>query len=206
MSNIPKMKNSYRASSALHDEPSSVDAIDPGPRLLVVVLTVFFTAAMAFLVVPVEGAEPSGTAVKKSALPDPNWKPPVTPEIVVTPPIDKERVKEIAKKWGVEIISLNISAGGYMMDFRFRVLDVEKSKIFFDSRIKPLLLVEKSNAKLPVPMAAKVGAFRTTNRGNNIKPDKTYYIVFGNPDAHVKSGDKVTMLLGDERIKDLTVH
>jgi hypothetical protein len=180
--------------------------MDPGPNLVVMALVVLLTAVTAFFVLPVEGAEQTATAVKKSALPDPNWKPPVTPEIVVTPPLDKERVKEVAEKWGVEIISLNISAGGYMMDFRFRVLDVEKSKLFFDSRIKPLLLVEKSNAKLPVPMAAKVGAFRTTNRGNNIKPNKTYYIVFGNPDSHVKSGDKVTMLLGDEQIKDLTVH
>ena len=121
-------------------------------------------------------------------------------------PIDAELSKQILEKWGIEIISLNLTAAGYMIDFRFRVHDVDKALIFFDSRINPYLLVEKSHAKLPVPMAAKVGAFRVTNRGKNILPDKIYYIIFGNPDSHVKSGEKVTMVIGDFKAEHMTVH
>jgi len=55
-------------------------------------------------------------------------------------------------------------------------------------------------------MAAKVGAFRATNRGKNIKPNKKYYMVFGNPDAHVKSGDKVTMVIGDFKAEHMAVR
>lgn len=120
--------------------------------------------------------------------------------------VSADLANEIADKWGIRLISLRLTAAGYMIDFRFRVLNVEKSKNFFDQRVKPHLVVERSNAKLPIPMAAKVGAFRTTNRGQNIKPNKTYYMVFGNPDAHVKSGEKVTMVIGDFKAEHLIVH
>jgi len=155
-----------------------------------------------------EQASESAPAAPKDADSDPfkDWKPPTTPEIVITPPIGPEQIKQIAEQWGVEIISLSLTAANYMIDFRFKVLDVEKSKIFFDSRVKPYLLVERSHAKLPVPMAAKVGAFRPTNRGKNILPNKKYYMVFGNPDAHVKSGDKVTMVIGDFKAEHMTVR
>jgi hypothetical protein len=31
-------------------------------------------------------------------------------------------------------------------------------------------------------------------------------MVFGNPDAHVKSGEKVTMVIGDFKAEHLTVY
>jgi hypothetical protein len=55
-------------------------------------------------------------------------------------------------------------------------------------------------------MATKVGAFRPTNRGKNIKADKTYYMVYGNPDSHVKPGEKVSVVIGDFRAEHLTVR
>lgn len=134
------------------------------------------------------------------------WQPPLAKQVIQASPIDKEQAKWLKEELGVEIVSLQLTAAGYMMDFRFHVHDVEKSKIFFDQRIKPHLLAEKSNAKLPVPMASKVGAFRPTNRGKNIKPNKNYYIIFGNPDAHLKSGDKVTLVLGNIKVKNITVN
>jgi hypothetical protein len=176
-----------------------------------IALLIFIGLIIGLLVTSVYGDEtlPSGEpASAATAEKDPykDWAPPATPKIEIQSPIDPEQSKRIKEKWGVEIISLSLTAANYMIDFRFNVLDVEKSKIFFDHRVKPYLLVERSHAKLPIPMAAKVGAFRATNRGKNIKPNKKYYMVFGNPDAHVKSGDKVTMVIGDFKAKHLTVH
>ena len=175
---------------------------------LVFIIGLFFSIFSTFAVAIVsnETATPEVVAEEQVDKPAIEWKPPVAPKVSAPSPIDPDQSKEILKKWGVEIISLNLTAAGYMMDFRYRVHDVEKSKIFFDSRIKPYLHVEKSIAKLPVPMAAKVGAFRPTNRGKNIKPNKIYYMVFGNPDAHVKSGEKVTLVIGDFKAEHLTVH
>lgn len=178
-----------------------------GPALAAMALLIFIVLLFGLLF-SVFNADAAETAPQSNGkrMPPADFKPPVVQQVEIPPMVDEQRAKEIADTLGVELISLRLTAAGYMIDFRFRVLDVEKANVFFDSRIKPLLLVEKSHAKLPVPMAEKVGALRTTNRGKNIKPNKNYYIVFGNPDAHVKSGEKVTMLLGDVQIKDLTVH
>lgn len=114
--------------------------------------------------------------------------------------------KSLAEQWGVEVIGIRRTSAGYMLDFRFRVLDAEKALPLFDHRIKPYVLTEKTQTKLPVPMAPKVGAFRPTNRGKNIKGDKTYYMVFGNPDRFVKPGEKVSVVIGDFRADNLTVQ
>jgi len=119
---------------------------------------------------------------------------------------DAELVKALREQWGVEVISINLTSAGYMLDFRFRVVDVEKALPLFDYRIKPYVLTDRAHIKLPVPMAPKVGAFRPTNRGKNIKADKTYYMVFGNPDSFVKAGEKVSVIIGDFRAEKLTVQ
>ena len=180
---------------------------DQGPALtamtLLIMIAVLF--GLLFSVIRAE-AEETAPQADETRMPPADFKPPIAKKVELPPMVDEERAKEIADQWGVELISLNLTAGGYMIDFRFRVLDVAKANVFFDQRIKPYLLVEKSHAKLPVPMAAKVGAFRPTNRGKNIKPDKNYYIVFGNPDAHVKSGETITMVFGDFKAEHLMVR
>jgi len=113
--------------------------------------------------------------------------------------------KALADKWGVEVIGMRLTSAGYMLDFRFRVLDADKALPLFEHRIKPYVVADKSDIKLPVPMAPKVGAFRPTNRGKNIKADKTYYMVFANPDSYVKPGEKVSVVIGDFRAENLTV-
>lgn len=167
------------------------------------------------------GAAGSGAAVQESATaapdtargeakqvnrPDPEWRPPVAPKVVIPSPVDPEQAEKLAEQWGVELLSLNLTSAGFMMDFRFRVLDADKALDLFDHRIKPYVVAERSSIKLPVPMAAKVGAMRPTNRGKNIKADKNYYMIFANPDRHVKRGEKVTVIIGDFKVEHLTVN
>jgi hypothetical protein len=114
--------------------------------------------------------------------------------------------KALAEKWGVEVIGMSLTSAGYMLDFRFRVLDADKALPLFEHRIKPYVVADKSDIKLPTPMAPKVGAFRPTNRGKNIKADKTYYMVFANPDSYVKPGEKVSVVIGDFRAENMTVR
>lgn len=136
----------------------------------------------------------------------PVWQPPTAPQAAFPSPIDEAQAQELAERWGVKLLSLSLSAAGYMMDFRFRVLDTEKALALFDHRSKPYVVVERSQAKLPVPISTKVGAFRPTNRGRNIKADKNYYMMFANPDRHVKAGERVTVVIGDFTARNLTVN
>lgn len=146
--------------------------------------------------------------VAKAKGPDSEWQPPPMPKPApyATVNISAEEAKELADKWGVELLGMRLTTAGYMLDFRFRVMDADKALPLFDHRIKPYIVAERSNIKLPVPMATKVGAFRPTNRGKNIKADKTYYMIFGNPDRHVKVGEKVTVAIGDFKVEHLMVN
>lgn len=114
--------------------------------------------------------------------------------------------QELLERWGVEVYGVRLAARGYMIDFRFRVLDAEKALPLFDTRIKPYLLPERTTVKLPVPAGEKVGAFRTTNRGANIVANKDYYLMFGNPDAFAKRGQKVSVVIGDFHVEHLTLQ
>jgi len=170
----------------------------------------------ALVAADTSGAEPAETTAAPAAAAsgpdnkvnslDPHWRPPVAPKVVIPSPVDPEQAKKLAEQWGVKLISLNLTAADMMMDFRFRVLDADKALPLFDHRIKPYVVAERSSIKLPVPMAAKVGAMRPTNRGKNIKANKNYYMIFANPDRHVKSGEKVTVIIGDFRVEHLTVN
>ena len=150
----------------------------------------------------------AATEAPQAKAPAAKWQPPPMPEPApfATVNISPEKAKELADNWGVELLGMRLTTAGYMLDFRFRVMDADKALPLFDHRIKPHIVAERSNIKLPVPMSTKVGAFRPTNRGKNIKADKTYYMIFGNPDRHVKAGEKVTVVIGDFKVEHLKVN
>ena len=139
---------------------------------------------------------------------DADWRPPPMPETANYGPINisPEKAQELADDWGVELLGIRLTAENYMMDFRFHVIDADKALPLFDHRIKPYVIADRSDIKLPVPMAAKVGAFRPTNRGKNITSGRHYYMVFGNPDRHVKKGETVTVVIGDFTVEGLVVN
>jgi hypothetical protein len=106
--------------------------------------------------------------------------------------------------WGVKVVGIRPTAAGYMLDFRYRVTDAEKAKDLLDRRFKPQLIVEKSGATLAVPVTAKLGALRQYTK--NIRADRNYFIFFGNPGRYVKSGDKVSIVIGQFKAENLTVQ
>jgi hypothetical protein len=103
-------------------------------------------------------------------------------------------------EWGIKLIGIRQSAAGYMLDFRYQVLDPTKAAPILQRKFSPTpyLLVEKSGAKLAVPWSEKVGSMRQSVRtANQIKANKRYFMLFANPGRHVKVGDKVTLVIGD---------
>ena len=108
------------------------------------------------------------------------------------------------KENGIEVKSVNISAAGYMLDFRYVVTDAAKAKPFFDRGIKPYVIDQKTNARLTVPSPPKVGPLTQTS--NPPQKGKTYFIFFANPGKLVKSGDKITVVMDDMELKDIAVN
>ena len=112
--------------------------------------------------------------------------------------------EDLAKKWGIQVSGLFLSAGGNMVDFRYRVLDPAKAAVLTKPENKPELLNQTSGAKLVVPDTPTVGQLR--QRTQQPVAGKMYFMLFANTRHHVKSGDKVTITAGDFKAEDLVVE
>lgn len=108
-------------------------------------------------------------------------------------------------KLGIRMEGLRLSAAGYILDFRYRVTDPAKAAPLLNRKIRPYLLDEASGAQLGVPDTAKLGQLRTTGR-NKVVPDQDYFILFANPARFVQAGNRMTLVMGDLRIENLTVE
>lgn len=108
--------------------------------------------------------------------------------------------------YGIHVEGLRLTAAGSMLDFRYRVVDPSKAAPLLNGKIQPYLLDEAHAATLGVPNTPKLGRLRQTSRNGKIHTDRTYFVMFGNPGKAVRSGDKVTLLLGQVKITDLTVQ
>jgi len=114
------------------------------------------------------------------------------------------REKTLMKRqWGVDVQFVRQTSAGYMLEFRYKVLDPEKAIPLFERKTKPLLTHAETGAKLIVPTPAKTGALRNSN-----KPiaDRTYWMFFANPGKLVDQGDLVSIEIGDFRVDGLVVQ
>ena len=109
----------------------------------------------------------------------------------------------LKRRWGVEIMDVRQTAAGYMLEFRYRVLDAEKAKPLFERRTKPVLTHAESAAKLIVPTPAKTGALRNSNPP---LAGQTYWMFFANPGKLVKPGDHVSIEIGEFHADGLLVQ
>jgi len=118
-------------------------------------------------------------------------------------------VSELEENWGIRLIGIRPSAAGYVLDFRYEVLDPERATPILQRKYSrnPHLIVEKSGAVLRVPFSPKVGSMRQSVRtANQIKPGKRYFMLFANPGKHVESGDQVTIVIGEFRAEHVVVQ
>jgi len=109
----------------------------------------------------------------------------------------------LEQSFGVRVEGIRRSAGGYMLDFRFRVLDAEKARPIFDRRVIPHLEHARSGARLTVPSSPKIGPMRSRTGGPTVPRS---YILFANPGQLVSPGDEVAVVVGAFRADKLVVQ
>jgi hypothetical protein len=112
--------------------------------------------------------------------------------------------RQVEASLGIESVAIRQTSAGYMLDYRYRVLDPVLAADMLDRRIKPYLLHEASGKVLAVPVTAKVGPLRQST----LKPEagRSYFMMFGNAGKLVQVGDKVSLIIGEHRIEHLTVE
>jgi multidrug efflux pump subunit AcrA (membrane-fusion protein) len=108
--------------------------------------------------------------------------------------------------FGVEVQGTRLSANGYVIDLRYRVLDAEKARPMLDRKVRPVLVDESTGNRFYVPQPPVVGALRQTARNQPVAAGKTYFMIFANPDQRLKAGDSVTLFIGEQRFGQLKIE
>lgn len=105
--------------------------------------------------------------------------------------------------WGVRVESIRLTAIGHLIDFRYRVVDVDKAATLIQRGGEAYLLDEATETKLPVPVT-KVGQLRGT--GTKHQENRVYTVMFNTGGGVVKQGSMVTVVIGDFKAEHLTVE
>jgi len=126
-----------------------------------------------------------------------------TADAVAVPAHHPRENTYMKRMWGVEVYWVRQTVAGYMLEFRYRVVDADKAVPLFNRQDKPVLIHAESGARLIVPTPATVGALRNSNMPVD---GQIYWMFFANPGALVKPGDHVSIEIGDFRVDDLVVQ
>jgi hypothetical protein len=110
---------------------------------------------------------------------------------------------QVQRRWGIDVVGVRPAASGWMLEFRYRVLDAAKAKVVNAQLSKAYVVDEATNTHLAVPAMENVGELRQTATP---QVGREYFILFGNPNRLVRSGGRVTVVVGSLSIEGLTVE
>ena len=117
---------------------------------------------------------------------------------------DELKSIDMQDDWGIKPVHIRVTAGGYMIEFRYEILDTEKALILSDRKDFPYLQAVKSRAKLSVPYGPTVGFLKSNRRF--IKEGKNYIALFSNEGKHLLQGDKVKIQIKSQVSTELTLN
>lgn len=154
------------------------------------------------------GAETADSKVADVPVPLPTSKPEptVTKKVSAATAAKNWAAREgeyYKRNWGIEVVGVRQLSSGYMLEFRYRVINPEKANALIDKKLRPLLHDAASNVTLSVPTLDKVGAVRQSTLQ---EADRSYYIIFGNPGKVVKKGNRVSVTIGKFRAENIVVQ
>jgi hypothetical protein len=107
------------------------------------------------------------------------------------------------RNWGVDIVGVRPVSSGYMLEFRYRVLDPKKAQSLNNKKARPYVIDEATGIRLAVPSMENIGELRQVATP---EANRTYFMIFGNPGKLVKSGSPVSVVIGDFRVNGLIVN
>ncbi len=130
------------------------------------------------------------------------------PAAAATAPATQASVEpgDLVEAFGIRLKGLRLTANGYVVDLRYRVVDPAKAQPLLDRKVRPVLVDEASGDRFYVPVPPIVGALRQTARNQGIRTDRDYFMLFANPDGKLKAGAQVALYLGERRVGQFRVQ
>lgn len=108
---------------------------------------------------------------------------------------------------GVELVSVGLSASGFMIDVRYRVVDALKAQALAERKVSPTLINQASGDRYYVPNVPKIGPLRqSATTKQPVLAGRVYFMLFANPDRRLRQGEKVSLHVGDAVVEDLLVR
>lgn len=97
---------------------------------------------------------------------------------------------------------MRLASGGYMLEFRYRIVDANKAQPLFNRGTRPMLKDDASGFQSVVPNPPTTGSLRSSN---DAKAGRTYFMFFANPSRFVKAGGTVTVTIGEFSVTGIPV-
>jgi hypothetical protein len=120
------------------------------------------------------------------------------------PRVSNREAAQLEAVWGIEAPSVKIVESGVMIRFNYRVLDPVKAKVLEDKKFEPHLECPEKGVQLVVPTMEKVGQLRQAP--HTIEAGKSYWMAFSNAGRIVRPGDRVDVVIGNFRVRELIVE
>ncbi|MDG2333429.1 MAG: hypothetical protein P8Q97_04320 [Myxococcota bacterium] len=125
------------------------------------------------------------------------------PEAATRPVLDASSPK-LTEEWGIEIVAMRLSGENRFLDFRYRVVDVEKAGALFGPKIRPFLVDRNTGHTLKVPVPPKLGPMKSSR--SQPKKDRVFFVFFANPGGTAETGHKVDVDFGPLMITGIAVQ
>lgn len=109
----------------------------------------------------------------------------------------------IAVTRGVSDMQVRRTNNGNLIRFSYRVTNPDQAKTLNDKKATPYLIGHTSHAVLQVPVMDKVGPLR---QSTTPEAGKEYWMVFSNKGDVVKTGERVSVVIGSFRVDGLRVE
>jgi len=104
------------------------------------------------------------------------------------------RPTSAGERWGIDQLRVHRTAGGHMLDLRYRVVDPRRAASLLAEDGDAYLVHRRSGRRLGVPSTPKAGPLRNTGQP---LAGRTYFVLFASAGTLVQRGDRVSVVLGD---------
>ena len=109
----------------------------------------------------------------------------------------------LARRYGVDQVRVHYTASGASIEFRYRVVDPDKAALLNDKNANPVMIDERTGAKLQVPVLEQIGALRQVTPPER---GREYWMLFNNRGKVVHRGGRVDVSIGSFHAHGLVVE